>query len=216
MADTSDTKQRETKAKGDPPISGSNSPIRRGSASSPAPRGGIAGLLGSVGAHIDRDRGRQQLTRDVCTSRLDAEKSRHDRDPDPGARHPLPVDPAYVPARADAHLGTHLTPTSRAASSETIATSPHHDSSGLTPRDYLNASQADPAPFDFCPVFGPGDPVAERRGQWGLLKSRLHQGSNARVQRVIQKALSGMPVTISVLGGSGGHGAEALRALAEG
>ena len=73
----------------------------------------------------------------------------------------------------------------------------------LTPRDYLNASQADPAPFDFCPIFGPGDIVAERRGQWGLLKSRLHQGSNARIQRVVQKALSGHPVTISVLGGSG-------------
>lgn len=72
----------------------------------------------------------------------------------------------------------------------------------LTPRDYLNASQADPAPFDFCPVFGPGDPVTERRGQWGLLKSRLHQGSNARIQKVIHKALSGSPVTISVLGGS--------------
>lgn len=73
----------------------------------------------------------------------------------------------------------------------------------LTPRDYLNASQTDPAPFEFCPIFGPGDVVAERRGQWGLLKSRLHQGSNARIQRVVQKALSGMPVTISVLGGSG-------------
>jgi hypothetical protein len=77
----------------------------------------------------------------------------------------------------------------------------HHDHP-LTPRDYLNASQSDPAPFDFCPIFGPGDIVAERRGQWGLLKSRLHQGSNARIQRVVQKALSGMPVTISVLGGS--------------
>jgi hypothetical protein len=90
------------------------------------------------------------------------------------------------------------------ASSDAVHGSHSHlDPSGLTPRDYLNASLADPAPFDFCPVFGPGDPVAERRGQWGLLKSRLHQGSNARVQRLIQKALSGMPVTISVLGGSG-------------
>ncbi|KAJ9122975.1 hypothetical protein QFC24_004013 [Naganishia onofrii] len=77
-----------------------------------------------------------------------------------------------------------------------------YDSAHLTPRDYLNASINDPAPFEFCPVFGPGDPVAERRGQWGLLKSRLHQGSNARVQKVVQKALSGLPVTISVLGSS--------------
>lgn len=73
----------------------------------------------------------------------------------------------------------------------------------LTPRDYLNASASDPAPFDFCPVFGPGDAVAERRGQWGLLRTRLHMGSGARVQKVIQKAMKGLPVTISVLGGSG-------------
>jgi hypothetical protein len=73
----------------------------------------------------------------------------------------------------------------------------------LSPLDYLNASASDPAPFEFCPVFGPGDEIAERRGQWGLLKSRLHMGSGARVQKVIQKAMAGQPITISVLGGSG-------------
>lgn len=52
-------------------------------------------------------------------------------------------------------------------------------------------------------MFGPGDEVAARRGQWGLLRSRLHMGSGARVQRVVQKAMAGLPVTISVLGGSG-------------
>lgn len=84
-------------------------------------------------------------------------------------------------------------------------TSPYASTNSLlTARDYLNASTSDPAPFDFCPVFGPGDEVAERRGQWGLLKARLHTGSGARVQRVLQKAMAGMPVTISVLGGSGG------------
>ncbi|KAK8865892.1 hypothetical protein IAR55_001040 [Kwoniella newhampshirensis] len=72
----------------------------------------------------------------------------------------------------------------------------------LTPQDYLNASASDPAPFEFCPAFGPGDKVAERRGQWGLLKSRMHMGSGARIQRVVQKAMAGLPVTISVLGGS--------------
>ncbi|ORX34281.1 capsular associated protein [Kockovaella imperatae] len=72
----------------------------------------------------------------------------------------------------------------------------------LSPLDYLNASASDPAPFDFCPVFGPGDEIAQRRGQWGLLRSRLHTGSGARVQRVVQKAMAGLPVTISVLGGS--------------
>ena len=73
----------------------------------------------------------------------------------------------------------------------------------LIPRNYLNNSRVDPAPFDFCPIFGPGDAIAERRGQFELLKSRLHLGTGSRVQRVLQKAMSGGPVTISVLGGSG-------------
>lgn len=72
----------------------------------------------------------------------------------------------------------------------------------LTAKDYLNASTSDPAPFAFCPVFGPGDAIAQRRGQVPLLKSRIHTGTGARLQRVIQKAMSGHPVTISVLGGS--------------
>jgi hypothetical protein len=74
----------------------------------------------------------------------------------------------------------------------------HH----LVPRNYLNGSRDDPAPFDFCPIFGPGDAIAERRGQFELLKSRLHLGTGARVQRVLQKAMSGGAVTMSVLGGS--------------
>ena len=73
----------------------------------------------------------------------------------------------------------------------------------LVPRNYLNHSRTDPAPFDFCPIFGPGDAIAERRGQFELLKSRLHLGTGSRVQRVLQKAMSGGPVTVSVLGGSG-------------
>lgn len=73
----------------------------------------------------------------------------------------------------------------------------------LSAADFQNASLSDPPPFSFCPVFGPGDTVAERRGQVPLLKSRLHVGTGARVQRVLQKAMAGHPVTISVLGGSG-------------
>jgi hypothetical protein len=86
-----------------------------------------------------------------------------------------------------------------AASSHALL--PH--SHALKPHDYLNASLADPAPFPFCPVYGPGDEVANRRGQLGLLKTRLHSGTGARVQKVIRKALSGAPLTISVLGASG-------------
>ncbi|KAL7421525.1 hypothetical protein Q5752_003294 [Cryptotrichosporon argae] len=76
------------------------------------------------------------------------------------------------------------------------------DTHALVPRDYINASRSDPAPFGFCPVFGPGDAVAARRGQFELLRSRLHAGTGARVQRVLQKAMSGAPVTMSILGGS--------------
>lgn len=74
----------------------------------------------------------------------------------------------------------------------------------LTPKDYLNAS-GDPlySPFSFCPVYGPGDPLVEKYDAHALARSKLHLGSGARVQRVIRKALAGLPVTISVLGGSG-------------
>lgn len=52
-------------------------------------------------------------------------------------------------------------------------------------------------------MYGPGDAIAGRRGQVELLRSRLHTGTGARVQRVLQKAMGGAPITISVLGGSG-------------
>lgn len=52
-------------------------------------------------------------------------------------------------------------------------------------------------------MFGPGDAIAAKRGQFELLRSRLHTGTGARVQRILQKAMSGAPITISILGGSG-------------
>ncbi|KAF8523701.1 hypothetical protein BU17DRAFT_43654 [Hysterangium stoloniferum] len=73
--------------------------------------------------------------------------------------------------------------------------------SNLTPKDYLNSSDM-AVPFDFCPLYGPGDPLAEKYGSHALSKSKLHVGSGARVHKVIRKALAGLPVTISVLGGS--------------
>lgn len=72
----------------------------------------------------------------------------------------------------------------------------------LHPKNYLNASASAPAPFDFCPVHGPGDAIGQKYGVHLMSKSRIHTGSGARIQRVIHKALSGRPVTISVLGGS--------------
>lgn len=76
---------------------------------------------------------------------------------------------------------------------------------GLKSKNYLNKTQEgpEPNPFEFCPVFGPGDEIGKRYGPLTLSQSRLHLGSGGRVQRVIHKALLGQPVTISVLGGSG-------------
>jgi hypothetical protein len=78
-------------------------------------------------------------------------------------------------------------------------------SSDLKPKNYLNVSdlQHPGSPFPFCPVFGEGDEVGKKYGALGLAKSRLHLGSGARIQRVINKAMGGFPVTISVIGGSG-------------
>jgi hypothetical protein len=68
------------------------------------------------------------------------------------------------------------------------------------PVNYLNTTEN---PFAFCPLYGPGDVLGKKYGTLSLEQTRLHHGSGARVQRVIQKALAGQPVTISVLGGSG-------------
>ncbi|KIK93684.1 hypothetical protein PAXRUDRAFT_828723 [Paxillus rubicundulus Ve08.2h10] len=85
---------------------------------------------------------------------------------------------------------------------------------GLVPKNYLHEANYFAAnsseegggvsgnPFDFCPVFGPGDDIAEKYGVIPLAQSRLHLGSGGRVHRVIHKALLGQPVTMSVLGGS--------------
>jgi len=81
----------------------------------------------------------------------------------------------------------------------------NYPTSGLKSKNYLNKTQVEtePNPFDFCPVFGPGDKIGTKYGALTLSQSRLHLGSGGRVQRVIHKALLGQPVTISVLGGSG-------------
>jgi hypothetical protein len=75
---------------------------------------------------------------------------------------------------------------------------------GLKAKNYLNKTQIEiePNPFNFCPVFGPGDEIGKKYGALTLSQSRLHLGSGGRIQRVIHKALLGQPVTMSVLGGS--------------
>ncbi|KAI0074358.1 hypothetical protein K474DRAFT_1665555 [Panus rudis PR-1116 ss-1] len=72
----------------------------------------------------------------------------------------------------------------------------------LKPKNYLNATDTDDVPFSFCPALGPGDELAAKYDPLLLAKTRLHTGSGSRLQRVITRALSGYPVTISVVGGS--------------
>ena len=79
---------------------------------------------------------------------------------------------------------------------------PHSD---LKPKNYLNFSEDAPNPFPFCPALGPADDLATKYDPIVLSTTRFHLGSGARIQRVINKALSGLPVTISVVGGSGEH-----------
>ncbi|EIW53319.1 uncharacterized protein TRAVEDRAFT_31521 [Trametes versicolor FP-101664 SS1] len=71
----------------------------------------------------------------------------------------------------------------------------------LKPKNYLNVSD-DSNPFPFCPALGPGDELASRYDPIALSQTRFHTGSGARIQRVINKALAGLPVTISIVGGS--------------
>ncbi|KAF9648228.1 hypothetical protein BDM02DRAFT_3155846 [Thelephora ganbajun] len=77
-------------------------------------------------------------------------------------------------------------------------------SSGLKPKNYLNTTELQhrESPFAFCPVYGEGDEVGKKYGALALTKARLHLGSGARIQRVVNKAMSGLPVTISIIGGS--------------
>lgn len=78
-------------------------------------------------------------------------------------------------------------------------------SSDLKPKNYLNATELQQrgSPFAFCPVYGEGDEVGKKYSALALTKTRLHLGSGARIQRVVNKALNGLPVTVSVIGGSG-------------
>lgn len=73
----------------------------------------------------------------------------------------------------------------------------------LKAKNYLNTTEPQTNPFDFCPPYGPGDEIGSKYGALVLSQSRMHIGSSARIQRVLSRALAGQPVTISVLGGSG-------------
>ncbi|KAF9461789.1 Cap64 protein [Collybia nuda] len=77
-----------------------------------------------------------------------------------------------------------------------------YSSANLKSKNYLNSSETEPNPFPFCPVYGPGDEIGRKYSAQTLSKSRMHLGSGDRVQRVLNRALAGHPVTISILGGS--------------
>jgi hypothetical protein len=78
-----------------------------------------------------------------------------------------------------------------------------YSATNLRPKNYLNGSDTEPNPFAFCPPYNPGDELGAKYGTQVLSKSRLHHGSGDRIQQVLNRALAGLPVTISVLGGSG-------------
>jgi hypothetical protein len=82
-------------------------------------------------------------------------------------------------------------------------TIPTYSNAHLKSKNYLNFSEPQPNPFAFCPLYGPGDEVGATYGALSLSQSRLHLGSGHRIQKVINRALAGQPVTISILGGSG-------------
>ena len=77
-----------------------------------------------------------------------------------------------------------------------------YSNADLKAKNYFNATESDPNPFSFCPNYGPGDELGTKYGAVTLSKSRFHLGSGDRIQRVLNRALAGQPVTISVLGGS--------------
>lgn len=82
-------------------------------------------------------------------------------------------------------------------------------SSGIGPANF-----SDLAPFTFCPTFGDGDELGQVYGQQAILKTRTHEGSSERIRRVLRRAMSGLPITIGVLGGSisSCHGLDATTA----
>ena len=77
-----------------------------------------------------------------------------------------------------------------------------YSNADLKAKNYFNATEAGPNPFVFCPNYGPDDALGTKYGPVTLSKSRAHLGSGDRIQRVLNRALAGQPVTISILGGS--------------
>lgn len=84
-------------------------------------------------------------------------------------------------------------------------TLPSYASADLKPKNYFNSSSEPHNPFPFCPVNGPTNSLAAKYGPGPLAQTRINLGTGYRIQRVLKRALSGRPVTISVVGGSSMH-----------
>jgi len=79
---------------------------------------------------------------------------------------------------------------------------PIYSNADLKSKNYFNETEVGPNPFAFCPNYGPGDELGAKYGAVTLSNSRAHLGSGVRIQRVLNRALAGQPVTMSILGGS--------------
>ncbi|QRV91601.1 GDSL-like lipase/acylhydrolase family protein [Ceratobasidium sp. AG-Ba] len=64
---------------------------------------------------------------------------------------------------------------------------------------------ATPGPA-YCKECGDEDRLCKEYGRHNLERSRGYEGTNARLKRILQKAASGKPINIGVLGGSVTHG----------
>ena len=123
---------------------------------------------------------------------------------------PLITHPQWVPflfyplPPPNTHLAQSSSPSSyysntSTSSSLSISPIPNYSNADLKAKDYLNSSEAlIPNPFGFCLSYSTGDKIGAKYGAITLSKSRMHLG---RIQRVLNKALAGQSVTISVLGG---------------
>ncbi|KAF8801239.1 CAP64-like protein [Phlegmacium glaucopus] len=77
-----------------------------------------------------------------------------------------------------------------------------YSNADLKSKNYFNETEAGPNPFTFCPNYGPDDVLGNKYGTVTLSNSIVNLGSGTRIQRVLNRALAGQPVTISILGGS--------------
>ena len=65
----------------------------------------------------------------------------------------------------------------------------NYSNADLKAKNYLNSSEpVPPNPSDFCLSYSPGDKIGAKSGVVTLSKSRMHQGTGARIQRVLNKA----------------------------